>query len=164
MTRRINFWNDHSRLKTIRERNALAVYGITLRVYRIFFFLARYNATTYQESLFPFVAKIAKRIDRATRAPNAKENGMSGEREIVVAKIVFQCLTKRDPLPSKIPHARMHQESCTMCHCENDKRENFGAIYRRAGKWAKAARKYPAADVRERKALHHKSDALLCIA
>lgn len=39
-----------------------------------------------------------------------------------------------------------------VCHRENDKRENFGEIYRRDGKWAKARRKDLAAGTQEREA------------
>lgn len=46
----------------------------------------------------------------------------------------------------------MHEASCIVCHRENDKRENFGEIYRRDGKWAKARRKDLATGTQEREA------------
>jgi len=52
----------------------------------------------------------------------------------------------------KILQECMKHRVLRACHRENDKHENFGEIYCRSGKWAKATRKDLSTDTQEHEA------------
>jgi len=61
---------------------------------------------------------------------DAKENNTSDRHEGINHESRFN-FSRRDQLSEDF--AKMHEASCIICHCENDKRENFGEIYRQDG-------------------------------
>lgn len=90
------------------------------------------------------------KIDCLARTPvDAKENNTSNRREGINHESRFN-FSRRDRRSEDF--ARIHEASCIVCHRGNDKRENFGEIYRRDGKWAKARRKDLDAGTQEREA------------